>query len=424
MSLITQAPPTALELKVTEKVQRPQVRNLTCLKRPPSPTDQLIDLQAIKTHEESINRLGFLQTSIRNHEATIKHLQTKLHETKNKIERVKAVPLIIGQLNEIIDEKTATVNSFSGILSVVKILSTVDRSKLKPNAIVSLNKNSLAVVDILPPESDTSIVVLAQEEKPDVQFSDIGGLEMQKTEIRETVELPLSKHSLYKQIGIDPPRGVLLYGPPGTGKTMLVKAVANSTNATFIKVSGSEFVQKYSGEGPRMVRDVFRLAREKAPSIIFIDEVDAIATTRFDGATSADKEVQRVLIELLNQMDGFDQHENVKVIMATNRADTLDPALLRPGRLDRKIEFPNPDKKQKRLIFAAITNKMALFGDVDLESFIDRSDVLSAADIQSICQEAGMFAVRNSRYTVHMEDFEKAYSKVLSRKKEDFLFYK
>lgn len=397
---------------------------LTCLKTKPIKSEKLNELEIIKEYEDSNKRVEFLKTSIRNHEEMIKNLKIKLHETKNKIERVKAVPLIIGQLNEIIDDRTATVNSFSGILSVVKILSTVDKSKLKPNAIVSLNKNSLAIVGVLPPESDTSIVVLADEEKPDVLFSDIGGLEMQKTEIRETVELPLSKHALYKQIGIDPPRGVLLYGPPGTGKTMLVKAVANSTNATFIKVSGSEFVQKYSGEGPRMVRDVFRLAREKSPSIIFIDEVDAIATTRFDGATSADKEVQRVLIELLNQMDGFDQHENVKVIMATNRADTLDPALLRPGRLDRKIEFPNPDKKQKRLIFAAITNKMSLFEDVDLESFIGRSDVLSAADIQSICQEAGMFAVRNSRYTVHMEDFEKAYIKVLSRKKEDFLFYK
>lgn len=172
---------------------------------------------------------------------------------------------------------------------------------------------------------------------------------------------------LYEQLGIDPPRGVLLYGPPGTGKTMLAKAVANQTTATYIHVVGSEFVQKYLGEGPRMVRDVFRMARENSPAIIFIDEIDAIATKRFDAQTGADREVQRILIELLNQMDGFEQSVNVKVIMATNRADTLDPALLRPGRLDRKIEFPLPDRRQKRLIFQAVTSKMNLAPEVDLE---------------------------------------------------------
>jgi 26S proteasome regulatory subunit T3 len=189
----------------------------------------------------------------------------------------------------------------------------------------------------------------------------IGGADIQKQEIREAVELPLTHHELYRQIGIDPPRGVLLYGPPGTGKTMLAKAVAHHTTAAFIRVVGSEFVQKYLGEGPRMVRDVFRLAKENAPAIIFIDEVDAIATARFDAQTGADREVQRILMELLNQMDGFDQTVNVKVIMATNRADTLDPALLRPGRLDRKIEFPLPDRRQKRLIFQVLCHRTVPF---------------------------------------------------------------
>ncbi|CAN0202323.1 unnamed protein product, partial [Ectocarpus fasciculatus] len=179
-------------------------------------------------------------------------------------------------------------------------------------------------------------------------------------QVKEAVELPLTHFDLYKQIGIDPPRGVLMYGPPGTGKTMMAKAVANATSASFISVVGSEFVQKYLGEGPRMVRDVFRLARENSPSVVFIDEIDAIATKRFDAQTGADREVQRILLELLNQMDGFDQSTNVKVIMATNRADTLDPALLRPGRLDRKIEFPVPDRRQKRMVFTACTAKMNL----------------------------------------------------------------
>merc|ERR1719405_461517 len=234
-------------------------------------------------------------------------------------------------------------------------------------------------------------------------------MDIQKQEIREAVELPLLDTGLYQQIGIDPPRGVLMYGPPGTGKTMLAKAVAHHTDAAFIRVVGSEFVQKYLGEGPRMVRDVFRLAKENAPAIIFIDEVDAIATARFDAQTGADREVQRILMEMLNQMDGFDQTVNVKVIMATNRADTLDPALLRPGRLDRKIEFPLPDRRQKRLIFQTVTSKMNLSEEADLEDYVSRPEKISSADISAICQEAGMHAVRENRYIVLPKDLEKGY---------------
>ncbi|CAM6024809.1 unnamed protein product [Sphagnum balticum] len=261
-------------------------------------------------------------------------------------------------------------------------------------------------------------------EKPDVTYSDIGGYDIQKQEIREAVELPLTHHELYKQIGIDPPRGVLLYGPPGTGKTMLAKAVAHHTTAAFIRVVGSEFVQKYLGEGPRMVRDVFRLAKENAPAIIFIDEIDAIATARFDAQTGADREVQRILMELLNQMDGFDQTVNVKVIMATNRADTLDPALLRPGRLDRKIEFPLPDRRQKRLIFQVCTAKMNLSEEVDLEDYVSRPDKISAAEISAICQEAGMQAVRKNRYVILPKDFEKGYRSNVKKSDTDFEFYR
>jgi 26S proteasome regulatory subunit T3 len=289
---------------------------------------------------------------------------------------------------------------------------------LKPSSSVALHKHSNALVDVLPPEADSSITMLSADEKPDIAYSDIGGLDTQKQEVREAVELPLTHYELYKQIGIDPPRGVLMYGPPGCGKTMLAKAVAHHTTASFIRVVGSEFVQKYLGEGPRMVRDVFRLAKENSPSIIFIDEIDAIATKRFDAQTGADREVQRILLELLNQMDGFDQSVNVKVIMATNRQDTLDPALLRPGRLDRKIEFPLPDRRQKRLVFSTITSKMNLSDDVDLEDYVARPDKISGADIHSICQEAGMIAVRENRYIVLAKDFEKAYKNQLKNKDE------
>lgn len=356
----------------------------------------------------------------------LKEIETLKREEKHgkeELNRVKSVPLIMGQFLEPIDSSTAIVGSTAGSNFVVRILSTVDRELLKPNTTVALHRHSSAIVDVLPPEADSTIPVMDDEEKPDVTYADIGGLDIQKQEIRETVELPLLQFNLYRQIGIDPPRGVLLYGPPGTGKTMLVKAVANHTKATFIRINGSEFVQKYLGEGPRMVRDVFRLAREKAPSIVFIDEVDSIATKRFDASTSADREVQRVLIELLNQMDGFDQTSNVKVIMATNRADTIDPALLRPGRLDRKIEFPLPDRRQKRLVFNAITSKMSLRDDVDIEAFVCRPERVSCADINSICQEAGMLAVRASRYVVIQKDFEEAYSKVVERSDAQPAFY-
>jgi len=254
-------------------------------------------------------------------------------------------------------------------------------------------------------------------------MGDIGGCDIQKQEIREAVELPLTHHDLYKQIGIDPPRGVLLYGSPGTGKTMLAKAVAHHTIASFIRVVGSEFVQKYLGEGPRMVRDVFRLARENAPAIIFIDEVDAIATKRFDAQTGADREVQRILMELLTQMDGFDQSVNVKVIMCTNRVDTLDPALLRPGRLDRKIEFPMPGRREKRLIFQVLTAKMSLSDDVDLEDYVSRPEKISGAEIACIVQEAGMQAVRKNRYVVLPKDFEAGYKTNTQKNDAEFEFY-
>lgn len=342
-----------------------------------------------------------------------KSLRREFIRAQEEVKRIQSVPLVIGQFLEAIDQNTGIVGSTTGSNYVVRILSTLDRELLKPSSSVALHRHSNALVDILPPEADSSIQMLRADERPDVTYADVGGLDMQKQEIREAVELPLQQLELYKQIGIEPPRGVLLYGPPGTGKTMLVKAVANATKASFIRVVGSEFVQKYLGEGPRMVRDVFRMARENSPCIIFIDEVDAIATKRFDAQTGADREVQRILLELLNQMDGFDQTSNVKVIMATNRADTLDPALLRPGRLDRKIEFPSlKDRRQRRLIFTTVSSKMSLSPEVDLDTFILRPDAASGAQIAAIMQDAGLIAVRKSRYVILQADIEEAYAKL------------
>ena len=352
-----------------------------------------------------------------------KNLKNELLRAQEEVKRIQAVPIVIGQFLEMVDEHHGIVSSTTGSNYYVRILSTLNRELLKPSASVALHRHSNALVDVLPPEADSTISVLADSERPDVTYQDIGGMDMQKQEIREAVELPLVQGDLYEQIGIDPPRGVLLYGPPGTGKTMLAKAVAHHTTASFIRVVGSEFVQKYLGEGPRMVRDVFRLAKENAPAIIFVDEVDAIATARFDAQTGADREVQRILMELLTQMDGFEQNTNVKVIMATNRADTLDPALLRPGRLDRKIEFPLPDRRQKRLVFQACTAKMNLSDEVDLEDYVARPDKINNAEIASICQEAGMLAVRKNRYVILPKDFEEAYKNVVRKASDSFEFY-
>merc|ERR1712164_120891 len=367
-------------------------------------------------------QLDFLETQESYVKDETKNLRRELLRAKEEVTRIQSVPLVIGQFHEMIDQHHGIVASTTGSTYFVRILSTINRELLKPNSSVALPRHSNSVVDVLPPEADSSIALLSDAEKPDVSYSDIGGLDIQKQEMREAVELPLTHGDLYRQIGIDPPRGVLLYGPPGTGRTMLAKAVANHTKAAYIRANGSEFVQKYLGEGPRMVRDTFRLAQENSPAIIFIDEVDAIATKRFDAQTGADREVQRILMELLNQMDGFDQTSNVKVIMATNRQDTLDPALLRPGRLDRKIEFPLPDRRQKRLVFSTITAKMNLADDVDLEDFISRPDKISNADITSVCQAASMIAVRHNRYLIFHNDFEKGYQNCVKKKQEDNVY--
>lgn len=383
----------------------------------------LDDEQLYQRAKELERQLEFIQIQESYIKDEMKNLKREMLRAKEEVRRIQSVPLVIGQFLELIDEDHGIVSSTAGSTYLVRILSTLDREMLKPNSSTALHRHSHAVVEALPPESDSSIRSMMSTEKPDVKYEDIGGMDVQKQEVREAVELPLTHFDLYKQIGIDPPRGVLLYGPPGTGKTMMAKAVANATTASFIKMVGSEFVQKYLGEGPRMVRDVFRLARENAPAIIFIDEVDAIGTKRFDSQTGADREVQRILLELLNQMDGFDQSTNVKVIMATNRADTLDPALLRPGRLDRKIEFPNPDRRQKRLIFTACTSKMNLSDEVDLEDFVNRPEKISAAEIAAICAEAGMQAVRKNRYVVLTKDFEKGYKKHANKAETEFAFY-
>ena len=322
-----------------------------------------------------------------------------------KVDALRGTPMKVGDLEEIIDDEHAIVAPHAGFEFYTPILSIVDKDQLEPGCSVLLHDKVLSTVGILQDEVDPMVSVMKVDKAPLESYADIGGLEEQVREMKEAVELPLTNPELYEDIGIRAPKGVILYGEPGTGKTLLAKAVANQTSATFLRVCGSELIKKYLGEGPKLVREIFRCADEMAPSIVFIDEIDAIGSKRYDSDSSGTKEVQRTMLELLNQLDGFDSRTDVKVIMATNKIETLDPALIRPGRIDRKIKFPLPDEKTKRKIFSIHTGRMNLDPDVDLEEFILAKDELSGADIKAMCSESGLIALRERRMKVTMADF-------------------
>lgn len=268
-------------------------------------------------------------------------------DERSRVDDMRGSPMGVGNLEELIDDDHAIVSSATGPEYYVSIMSFVDKDLLEPGASILLHHKSVSVVGVLTDDTDPSVSVMKLDKAPTESYADIGGLESQIQEVREAVELPLLHPELYEEMGIKPPKGVILYGSPGTGKTLLAKAVANSTSATFLRIVGSELIQKYLGDGPRLVRQLFQVAAENAPSIVFIDEIDAIGTKRYESTSGGEREIQRTMLELLNQLDGFDDRGDVKVIMATNKIDTLDPALIRPGRIDRKILFENPDRKQK-----------------------------------------------------------------------------
>jgi len=354
---------------------------------------------------------------IRNQEQ-LRPQEEKHEEERSKVDDLRGSPMAVGTLEEVIDDNHAIVSTSVGSEHYVSILSFVDKDSLEPGCTVLLNHKVHAVIGVLGDDADPMVTVMKLEKAPQETYADIGGLDQQIQEIKESVELPLTHPEYYEEMGIRPPKGVILYGPPGTGKTLLAKAVANQTSATFLRVVGSELIQKYLGDGPKLVRELFRVAEEHAPSIVFIDEIDAVGTKRYDSNSGGEREIQRTMLELLNQLDGFDSRGDVKVIMATNRIDSLDPALIRPGRIDRKIEFPLPDEKTKRMIFKIHTGRMTLSTDVNLEELIMSKDDLSGADIKAICTEAGLMALRERRMKVTNEDFKKSKENVLYRKNE------
>ena len=349
-------------------------------------------------------------------------LERETKSLRSEVDRFRSPPLVLATITEVLDDNRMTVKSSTGPSFLVNYSKFLDEKLLVPGSRVALNQQTFGIVEILPSEKDANVSGMEIETKPDITYEKIGGLEEQIIEVKETVELPLTEPELFEKVGIEPPKGILLYGPPGTGKTLLAKAVANETNATFIKIVASEFVKKYIGEGARLVREVFELAKEKAPAIIFIDELDAVAAKRLKSSTSGDREVQRTLMQLLAELDGFESRGDIGIIGATNRPDILDPALLRPGRFDRFIEVPLPNVDGRREILKIHTKNMSLDDEVSIDSLADITEDLSGADLKAVCTEAGMFAIREKRDKITVADFMDAIDKVMSKSKEDEMF--
>ena len=336
--------------------------------------------------------------------------QQKLERLTHENKKLKQSPLFVATVQEMSDDGVIIKQHGNNQEALTEVTEEM-RADLEPDDRVAVN-NSLSIVKSLSSETDVRARVMEVTQSPEVSYEDIGGLDEQLQEVRETVEMPLKSPEMFEEVGIDPPSGVLLYGPPGTGKTMLAKAVANQTDATFIKMAGSELVHKFIGEGAKLVRDLFEVAREHEPAVLFIDEIDAIAAKRTESKTSGDAEVQRTMMQLLSEMDGFDERGDIRIIAATNRFDMLDQAILRPGRFDRLIEVPEPDAGGRERIFAIHSRGMNVAEGVEFEDLAAETQGFSGAEIESVCTEAGMFAIRDGRTTVEQVDFRAALEKI------------
>ncbi|DAC70847.1 MAG TPA: AAA family ATPase [Candidatus Poseidoniales archaeon] len=344
-------------------------------------------------------------------EAEMRTLRKRIERLDENVNLLKMPPLIVGHIQDVLDPERAIVRSSNGTVFQVSLNQQLNADNLKPGTRVALNQDSLSVVELLHEAWDPMVSGAEMVEKPTISYADVAGLDEQVESVREAIELPLIKPELFEKIGIVPPKGVLLVGPPGCGKTLLAKAVANHTDATFIRMVGSELAQKYIGEGGRMVRELFSLAKEKAPSVIFLDEIDAIGAKRLDGSTSGDREVQRTLMQLLAELDGFDALNDVKIIAATNRPDILDDALLRPGRFDRVIEIPIPDDNSRKAILAVHLASMNT-KKISIARVVERTKNYSGAELKATCVEAGMIAIRDGRSSVTQQDMMDAITRL------------
>jgi len=387
----------------------------------------------IKGFKNDVSRLNLEQKREKDH----------IKENTEKIKLNRQLPYLVGNVVEILDmekedkeEDGANVDldaQRSGKSCVIKtstrqtiflpVIGLVDVKTLKPGDLVGVNKDSYLILDTLPAEYDARVKAMEVDERPTEAYDDIGGLDKQIQELVEAVVLPITHKARFEALGIKPPKGVLLYGPPGTGKTLMARACAAQTNSCFLKLAGPQLVQMFIGDGAKLVRDAFALAKEKAPAIIFIDELDAIGTKRFDSELSGDREVQRTMLELLNQLDGFSATTGVKVIAATNRIDILDPALLRSGRLDRKIEFPLPNEEARARILKIHKRKMNVNADVNFEELARCTEDFNGAQLKAVCVEAGMIALRRNATEINHEDFMEGIAQVQAKKKKSLHYY-
>lgn len=401
--------------------------------------------------EELLMKSRMLDTEIKimrqdqirlNHEEST--MKEKIKDNTTKIKDNKQLPYLVAKVVEILDidpdndepaegaavdldsqrkGKCAVIKTTTRQTVFLPLIGLVDESKLKPNDLVGVQKESYLVLDTLPAEYDSRVKAMEVDERPTEAYTDIGGLDKQIEELVEAIVLPMKHPEKFKSLGIKPPKGALMYGPPGTGKTLLARACAAQTNACYLKLAGPSLVQMFIGDGAKLVRDAFELAKEKAPAIIFIDELDAIGTKRFDSDKSGDREVQRTMLELLNQLDGFGSDERIKVIAATNRIDILDPALLRSGRIDRKIEFPLPSEDARARIIEIHSRKMNVSEKVNYEELARSTDEFNGAQLKAVAVEAGMIALREGATTIGHEHFLSGILEVQARKKNDHFYY-
>lgn len=374
--------------------------------------------QAIANYRTKLMEHREMEANVKKLRQDVKDLVAEYEKTEQDLMAIQSVGQLIGDVLKQIDDDRFIVKASSGPRYVVGCRTKLDKSKLKQGTRVSLDMTTLTIMRPMPREVDPSVFnMISGEDNTNVGFGEIGGLAEQVRELREVIELPLTNPELFLRVGIKAPKGVLLYGPPGTGKTLLARALASNINGTFLKVVASAIVDKYIGESARIIREMFGYAKDHQPCVIFMDEIDAIGGSRFSEGTSADREIQRTLMELLNQLDGFDSLGSVKIVMATNRPDILDPALLRPGRLDRKIEIPLPNEASRLDILKIHAAGITKRGDVDYESVAKLADGFNGADLRNICTEAGLFAIRQDRDYVLEEDFMKAARKIAESKK-------
>ncbi|XP_003390401.1 PREDICTED: 26S protease regulatory subunit 10B-like [Amphimedon queenslandica] len=393
---------------------------------PPPISEDVRRQKALEDYRKKLIEHKELDSKLKKMREELKELSKDYDKSEDDLKALQSgVGQIVGEVLRQLTEEKFIVKASNGPRYVVGCRRQVDKGKLKQGSRVALDMTTLTIMRQLPREVDPLVYNMTAEDPGDVSYSSVGGLSEQIRELREVIELPLMNPELFERVGIKAPKGCLLYGPPGTGKTLLARAVAKQLDANFLKVVSSAIVDKYIGESARLIREMFAYAKDHQPCIIFMDEIDAIGGKRFSEGTSADREIQRTLMELLNQMDGFDSLGQVKMIMATNRPDVLDPALLRPGRLDRKIEIPLPNEQARLDILKIHASPITKMGEVDYEAVVKLSEDFNGADLRNVCTEAGMFAIREDRDYVINEDFMKAVRKVSDTKKlETKLDYK